>query len=494
MPPRLAHRKSRTGCRRCKERKVKCTEERPSCAACARHGVDCEYIENSSLTVNKAASVSHQPQAGRSPSKKPSPAQVREQPAAASSSSRSLSEHEATVSPPSGLDVPYSRNLSGVIPDDLRSQIELYLIHRFKSSVSQSFPSAQTPHLKDIYVWHATEAAFDHPYLLNAIFAVTALYLCMCQLHKLHENHAVQLPKALQHVDFAQVHRTYLNIAVSQERDELSSLGPHNADAVGLTSILLSIMSTCLLSDAPVAHGAEYSPPMQWLTLSAAVQTVFQEAVPYLHEGAMMSYMRASREPNLTDTDTLFHPNNTVPFHSILEFEDPDSPYADQPETKAADGEAYHSALAMIGSIFNAIRAGEPKHYLCMRVMAFGPIVPKSYVTLLAQKRARAMVILAYFMVLVKYLDSYWWFQGRAEKEILGIRSALPDRWQWALRWPLAVLANPEYAKSDPATYYRDISLVQNHAGVHTMGPVYSNGNTPSSSSSHSPYSAARNS
>ncbi|KAL6240833.1 hypothetical protein RBB50_012248 [Rhinocladiella similis] len=481
MPPRLAHRKSRTGCRRCKERKVKCTEERPSCAACARHGVECEYIENALNT--RAASVSQQRSA--SSSSKPSPARV---PGPAPNSSRSVSERESTVSPPSGLDVPYSGNLPGVIPEALRSHIELYLLHRFKSSVSQSFPSAATPHLKDVFAWHATEASFDHTYLLNAIFAVTALYLCMCQLHEPHEiHHTVHLPRTLQHVDFAQVHRTYLNIAVSQERDELSFLGPHNADAVGLTSILLSVMSGCLLSDAPTAHDAEYFPPMQWMTLSAAVQTVFQETVPHLHEGAVLNYMRASREPNLLDKDALFHPNNTVPFHSILDFEDSEgqSPYADQEKQKAADSEAYHNALAMIGGIFNAIRAGEPKHYLCMRVMAFGPIVPKAYVTLLAQKRPRAMVILAYFMVLVKYLDSYWWFRGRAEKEILGIRSALPDRWQWALRWPLAVLANPEYAKSDPATYYRDISLTHNHIGDHTNDAGYTNGNTQTSSPSH---------
>ncbi|KIW10877.1 hypothetical protein PV08_10176 [Exophiala spinifera] len=459
MPPRLAHRKSRTGCRRCKERKVKCTEERPNCAACARHGVECEYLEYSSSP--KSASV---PRGRRTTAKSP-PARCPPEPA--SSSSASVSARDVSISPPSGFDLPYARNLPGQMPDALRSQIELYLLHRFKSTVSQSFPSSQTRHMKDVFAVHATEVAFDHPYLLNAIFAVTALYLCMGQLQNLHQTHPAQLPKALQYVDFAQIHRTYINMAIAQERDELSSLGPHNADAVGLTSILFSIMSICLLSDAPTAPDAEWFPPIQWMTLSSAIQTVFQEAVPYLDEGAVMNYMRANREPNLYDTDALFDPNNTVPFHSILEFEDPQSHIqsetpsraADQGDTKKAakeESEAYQSTLAMIGSIFNAVRAGEPSHYVCMRVMAFGPLVPRSYTALLAQKRPRAMVIMAYLMVFVKYVDSYWWFRGRAEKEILGIRSALPDRWQWALRWPLAVLANPEYAKSDPATYYRE--------------------------------------
>lgn len=60
MPPRLAHKKTRSvcevrhpitkssaddiqGCKRCKARKVKCDEVKPQCTACTRHGVTCEY-------------------------------------------------------------------------------------------------------------------------------------------------------------------------------------------------------------------------------------------------------------------------------------------------------------------------------------------------------------------------------------------------------------------------------------------------------------------
>ncbi len=377
----------------------------------------------------------------------------------APSISGSTGEHGATISPPSGLDTPYSDDLDSVIPESLRHQIELYLIHRFKSSVSPACPSSQTPHLKELYVWHAMDAAFDHPYLLNAILAITALYLWTCEVQQLPESRTVQIPKAFRHVDFSQLHRAYLNLAISEERDALSSLGPSNSDAVGLTSILLSIMSTCLLSDTPTSDENEYFPPIQWLTLAGAIQTVFQAAIPFLPEGAMMLYLRASREPNFRDKSLLFDPNNVMPFARVLDFEDSEQPFVNQAETEPTTYEAYRSALAVIGSIYNAARAGEPEHYLCMRVVAFGPLVPKSFVRLLAQKRPRAMVILAHYMVFVRYVDSYWWFKGRAEKEILGIQRSLPEKWQWALRWPLAVLSSPEYAKVDPRTLFGDMNV-----------------------------------
>ncbi|KAI1016758.1 hypothetical protein LB504_007140 [Fusarium proliferatum] len=41
MKPRRSHTKSRSGCRECKRRKVKCDERLPSCFNCARRGITC---------------------------------------------------------------------------------------------------------------------------------------------------------------------------------------------------------------------------------------------------------------------------------------------------------------------------------------------------------------------------------------------------------------------------------------------------------------------
>src|SRR5271154_4326610 len=74
MAPRLAHKKSRRGCQRCKARKVKCDEIHPVCSNCSRHGVSCEdsdpFVRPPNDTDNLAPasydSASH-------PSSEPSP-------------------------------------------------------------------------------------------------------------------------------------------------------------------------------------------------------------------------------------------------------------------------------------------------------------------------------------------------------------------------------------------------------------------------------------
>lgn len=457
MPPRLSHRKSRAGCRRCKERKVKCTEEHPSCAACLRHGVPCKYEDGfKSSTLHES----------RLPPSRTVSRGTSEQNVATATTTgpTTTTATTSTVSPPSGLDSPYSDVVDSLTPEPLRHHIELYLLHRFKSSVAASFPSAQMPLLKNIYVWDACEGAFDHPYLLNAIFAITALYLWMQETIPVDEIPTVvtpTLPASLRGVNFAHLHRVYLNLAISQERAALSTIGPSSADALGMTCIMLSLMATCLLTDAPSGtsgEGDDYMPPIQWLTMAKGNETVFKAAHPHLREGAIMLYLRASSEPNFRDSSRLFHPQNAAPFARILEYRSSESDAADDPywhhDFDPTNRDAYRDTLAYIGSVYEAVRASEPPHYICLRCVAFATFVPRPLVGLLAHKSPRALVVLAQILPFLKYSDSYWWFKGRAEKEMAGIQSVVPGHWHWALRWPLAVLAAKENVKLDPRDFY----------------------------------------
>ncbi|KAL4809808.1 hypothetical protein BDV18DRAFT_129683 [Aspergillus unguis] len=49
MPIRRPHRKSRHGCKACKQRRVKCDEERPVCTSCRIREEECEYVAEASI-------------------------------------------------------------------------------------------------------------------------------------------------------------------------------------------------------------------------------------------------------------------------------------------------------------------------------------------------------------------------------------------------------------------------------------------------------------
>lgn len=44
-PPRKSHTKSRKGCRTCKKRHIRCSEEFPQCKNCTKHSVRCDYMD-----------------------------------------------------------------------------------------------------------------------------------------------------------------------------------------------------------------------------------------------------------------------------------------------------------------------------------------------------------------------------------------------------------------------------------------------------------------
>ncbi|KAJ9611337.1 hypothetical protein H2200_004521 [Cladophialophora chaetospira] len=440
MPPRLAHRKSRKGCRRCKERKVKCSEDYPICAACARHGVPCEYADDPrSITTPESQSSK-------------------------SEASRGSSESIDHKSSPPGLDAPYSSSILAdfSLSEPSRHAIELYLLHRFKSCVASAFPSYDNPGVSEVWVWDTVDLGFDAPYLLNAVFSITALYIWVTSPAPQTDKERVPIPQSLRGTDFAQLHRMYLNLSIQQQQDALAALTQDNADAVGLTAILLSTMATCLLSDNDDSGDSTYTPPVQWLTMHASIATVFRNAVPFLKpDGPMLRYA-LTQQPTLSNPSEIFTQDNILRFQKLLDFQ-PETEYQDI-EADLSVKDAYVKAVAFLGSIFKAMEQVEERTRICMRVVTFGHTIPHTFIQLLAERRPRALAILANYMAFVKYIEKYWWFRNRAQKEISGIAQILPQGWHWALVWPLAVLQDRKNVLEDPRKF-QSVELVNSLGG-----------------------------
>ncbi|KAL4996467.1 hypothetical protein BDV10DRAFT_172192 [Aspergillus recurvatus] len=53
---RRSHKKSRLGCKNCKRRKIKCDEVKPACSNCVRHAIDCDYTSNPPTTIVASSS------------------------------------------------------------------------------------------------------------------------------------------------------------------------------------------------------------------------------------------------------------------------------------------------------------------------------------------------------------------------------------------------------------------------------------------------------
>lgn len=425
MPPRLGHKKTRFGCKRCKARRVKCDETHPQCGACIRHNVPCEY---SKLI--------------RSPNENAILAQ-------------------ATIEPPqaSGTSVISTPDPEFVADDVLpefeespeRRKIEICLFHRYMQ-IAPDLPSSHDPDLRAINLNHVPQVALQHDYLMNTILSLAALnFLC-------------QSPPWVSPVqpepDWATIHQRYLNLAIRQQRAAVTELSSHNAEAICFTAILLMHQSFKLLpqtrTSAKINRAIDYDPPIEWLSLSKSIRKIIQITTPLLSPDAGLLSFLNSKDPDLSDIRSMLGPEQRdIPELQVI------INWATHPEVDADLQplplnrelmDTYSDVLSYCGSVYKALfERHEPPLKIARRLFAFGAVCPPQLGFLIEELRPRALVLLALFSSMMAYVDDMWWFKGKAESEVNGISQIVGPQWSDTMRW---------------------IQLVKNHAAAASISRV----------------------
>ncbi|PWY92278.1 hypothetical protein BO70DRAFT_402167 [Aspergillus heteromorphus CBS 117.55] len=194
MAPRLEHRKSIRGCRRCKARKVKCNEQHPQCSSCQRHGVPCEYppLETRAYT---------QP--------------------------RTLQRRSPPPTLARGLPSPEVAPLNTT---DLR------LMHHFVTATARTMGTAHVPNVGAMWQVAVPEMAFEYEPLLHTVLAVAAAH------------RASLIPSEADALRL--VHRSHIDRALRQHRTDIARLNVSTiSETLCMNTILLSMYSLMLRSE-----------------------------------------------------------------------------------------------------------------------------------------------------------------------------------------------------------------------------------------------------
>lgn len=422
MPPKLGHKKSRTGCTRCKLRKVKCDERHP-CSNCTKHNVQCEYVNG----LSRAAVISHR--------------------TSISANARQVDATQNTVGP--GPSSPYIdlEDIDHAFTVEERRLLELRLINHFTTIVTYTFPPCHEQRFRDLYNIDAVRLALEHPFLLNAILAISSLHLVSDTGKEdyiyARDTNELSVGRVLQtSIDpaerdiYTRAHRIYLNLAIRQQRQIIPHLNINNADAIFMASVLLSYQTLNLLK--PMLDPAVYKPPIQWLSISKAIADIIEASkiMEIIQSNSLSNLItQMGGEPDFRNQMALFDPLHRKPFSELLDWTKYPEPGLDDEIINT-----YERTLAYVGSCYRSFLDNEPPRVLIRRLMILGVLVPAQFITLLAEGRPRALVILAHHFAISQAVDKHWWFRGAAEREVLGVQSLLPPEWQWAMEWPLSML------------------------------------------------------
>lgn len=377
------HRKSRAGCRNCKKRKVKCDEGRPACRPCTARKETCVY-----LAVTKRASPTTST-ASSSPGKESSPALA------------VASRHTSTV-PQQPLFVP-----SGHDECDMR------LLWFYTAATYASFSSGglKERNVDVVLKVNVVQHAFANPFLMNCILGLSAMHANHLGIHTMGISRSQEMHYR------ARAFETY--------RKAVEAADPATYPALLATSLLLCGLST------HVFRGDEAKPLaiLDWLALWKGIGAIIDviQLPKMFRSGVATLVFRPSVD---LDASARSIPSYLLFMVACIKDGDPDFPLVRK----------YHKTLQFLGSLYLELEKGLSQ-MLLLRVVTFPTFVPKQFINAAREKRPRALVILAHYLIFMKFqVPTYWWIEGISDYEIPNIYRFVGPEWEHLLRIPMAAL------------------------------------------------------
>ncbi|KAH6670046.1 hypothetical protein B0J14DRAFT_671822 [Halenospora varia] len=398
MPPRRSHKKSKAGCQRCKQRKIKCDEVHPVCGNCSKHGVSCDFEGGPSTPCT--------------PVGQPPPSLHRQ------STTESIGAFSST-SPPRSTNstiMPLYKTPTDIIRTNTNPAssrlLELKLMHHFTAQTAMTFSemdAATHAWQQDIPV-----IAYDAQYLMDAILAVSALHL-----RSMHPNDT----------SLVRASHGYMASSIAQYSCLLTAgLSELNSEALFSTSALIAFQASASRQFENMDRG--YTVPLAWFHSFQGVKAVVMASWQWLRTSHRVFPIINSQPALSLNLD----PDGKLFFAPLLE--GLNQQLDSLPETvRAETRQAYEHSVAFLNWAYqNPIRH---------RILGFAATVSRRFVELIDQRDPRALVIISCFFAFTRACDDVWWLNGVAQREVNGILSILPREWWPKMKWSLQI-ANHE--------------------------------------------------
>ncbi|KAI9738718.1 MAG: hypothetical protein M1834_008223 [Cirrosporium novae-zelandiae] len=397
---RRSHRKSRLGCDNCKSRRIKCDESRPACGNCIKHSIHCDFT--SALQATGSASLT-----SFRPSVRfiPSVYQTRYASAVSSTGGRTSSSKDFPIGTSLG-----DQSSFGLPVADLK------LLHHYSTSTSHTFGNNPST----LAFWQITlpQIGFSHHVVLDLVLAFSALHLG----HFCPEQRAFYITQAEHHYMIALRVMTAL----------LPRLNAKNFHVLYFSAVLICF---CSFGRGPrpgefIAFSDQGEP--EWLILLRGVRAIIESGG---------NSLLAACAPPIDDHKTRLavnrklRPEYNVPIQKLRQFITEEMA-AEDPNTQIylhALDNLLQSFMAVYENMNEIIDDGK----LYPHVFRWLYRASDNFILCLKQKQPLALVILAYFAVLLNELKSQWFINYWAEHVMSGIYNFLPEKYRAWIQWPM---------------------------------------------------------
>ncbi|PHH55453.1 Sterol uptake control protein 2 [Ceratocystis fimbriata CBS 114723] len=376
---RRTHPKSRTGCRTCKIRKIKCDEERPSCRNCIKHGVTCPYITPSSSATTPSGTIS------------------------------------AAASPiPASSLLPHG--LSGLHGDHDLNLIDLELLHNFTTSTYATLSS--DPGVQN--VWRITVVRFgvQCEYVMRSILAVSALHIA----HHKPQKRDFYFSRALTYHQLASRAATPLmtNLATSNEGWE----------CLYLFSVLTIFFSFGSTKHSDVLHSEAFPPWIFLLSGSKSLICLSSMRIEEYDGPLSPLFIHGKRRWDMY-YDRKYSPTLQK---EISELEQRITSTVMDPMARAIYINTIHD-LARNIKAFKSMDVPFMPDITDAFVWIFSDLDP--FLAHLRAQTQESIVIMAHFAVMIRSLENHWWLEGWSFLLLAKAWDVLDEEHKLWVQWPL---------------------------------------------------------
>ncbi|KKY20973.1 putative c6 transcription [Diplodia seriata] len=428
---RKPHRKSRNGCGHCKRRKIKCDETKPHCRNCIKHSITCDFPE---ILARKASASSHSPYSGYH-----------------GSSNGGMPGH-ANPSPASAS-APSPHTTAALLEDEghmAMNMVDLELLHNFVTSTA--YTVSQNADLRTLWRVEVPRLAFQHDFVMRAILAVSAAHMAHWKPDR---------------ADF------YLARAVAHHKIGLrgpTSILPHvtedNCSALYIFSALTAILSLAMPRRPEdilfvSGDGDDGGHVAEWLFLLRGIASIVFSSSDWLLNGSIGPMLHRVKVPAFDPavlraagaanpdgfkaeplpTSTPARPPEHDQLLELRRFLERDlalrnsSSSADDHDSEM--GAVVCAALDELMRSYTYIFNLGPGDCHLRSIFSWPCAVSNDYLAALTAHAPHALLVFAYYSVLLHRLDSFWWIKGWGTHLIERIYHLIAPIYRQWVRWPI---------------------------------------------------------
>ncbi|KAH8820604.1 hypothetical protein F5884DRAFT_764638 [Xylogone sp. PMI_703] len=364
------HRKSRAGCIGCKARKIKCDEKRPKCTFCSLRNLECVYkttepISPSSSTSDTRTLVRRERQIPRH------------------QQSNWSSIPTPSCSPPPFLMPSLNPTSITLTKSDMR------LFHHYTTNTYRSLAYG-TEDTRKVLQITIPELAFksEHDYLMIGILTIASMHLA----HLNRDANDVCRQSDIYQMKSISAFRAVLS------NEEIISREPEAV--VAMAVLLLIIGRTTEMPEDELFV-------VTWLGLFHGLGDLVVSKIP---GGVSWRSIAPIFRRTLNDvkSDPMV-PTELIGMLGSITPQDPDF----------AALEDYCKTLDSFGALYASLKDDGISDALSIRIITWPSYVPKTIANLAKERRPRALIIMAYYIIFTKLVSTIWWWHGTiANREI----------------------------------------------------------------------------